>query len=331
MRKTFVGLALVIAVAAGVLVSAGFADRGKESLKNTGLPVTVAVQASQLPHDQTFAESPGGHGVRFEGGWVLTSDFRDFGGFSGLVVDTETGSLVAISDKGDWWQAPFDARSFAPPTTGGMQNFSFGLEADKIDLDAESLIKFEGGYLVSFEHNHRLEFVAEIGAAPVPPSLRAIDFSGVSGNGGMEAIARLSTGQLLAFAERGLNGAGQLKAWLVSADTLQDLWFKPPTNFSPTDAAVMPNGDVLVLLRHFSAIDGVAIKVHHIRAADIVAGATLRGEEILHLTPEFTIDNMEGLDVVVMDDDTVRLVMISDDNFNPLQRTLLMMFDYDYR
>lgn len=330
MRKVFIGLALVTTVVVGAFLSAGFADRGTVNIKAVGLPVAMAVKATQLPADQPF-QSGQESTVRFEGGWSLTSEYDDFGGFSGLVVDEEAGSLLAISDKGDWWQAPFDARQSVPPASGTMQRFSVGMEADKVDLDAESLIKFDDGYLVSFEHNHRLEFVAEAGAAPRKPMLQNIDFSGISRNGGMEAIVRLNTGQLLAFSEKGLNGAGHLQAWLVSADSVKTLKFQPPKNFSPTDAAVMPNGDVLVLLRHFSAIDGVAIKVQHIKADDIIAGAVLNGGEVLHLTPEFTVDNMEGLDVVTMDDDTVRMVMISDDNFNPLQRTLLMMFDYDYR
>lgn len=332
MTRRLIGLAVFSVLAIGALVAAGFTHyQSGDAIAGQGAVSQILVAAVDLSRDQKPALSGDDQKVTFVGGWALTSKHDAFGGFSGIVVDGKGGSLLAISDKGDWWQSAFDARLMMPPTTGSMQRFSSGMIADKIDLDAESLIKFGGGLLVSFEHNHRLEFVAEVGAEPVKPQLAPIDFSGISGNGGMEAIALLQTGELLVFSERGLNGAGNLQAWLVSADATEALKFKPPTNFSPTDAAVMPNGDVLVLLRHFSAIDGVAIKVHHIKAADIVAGAALSGEEILHLTPEFTVDNMEGLDVVVIDNDTVRLVMISDDNFNPLQRTLLMMFDYNYR
>lgn len=332
MKKKFVSLMLVATVAVGAVMFAGSSYLPADAVVGgEGLPVEITVTASELPFDQLVVTKSGGPVVRFEGGWALTSRNEDFGGFSGLVVDSENNSLTAISDKGDWWQAPFDVRRFSPPTTGVMQGYSPGTIADKKDLDAESLIRFDDGFLVSFEHNHRLEFVSETGKVGVAPPLAAIDFAGVSMNSGMEAIARLKTGQLLAFAERGLDVGGRQKAWLVSAGTVDDIWFKPPMNFSPTDAATLPNGDILVLLRHFSAIDGVAIKVHRIKVAEIVAGAILSGEEILHLTPEFSVDNMEGLDVVALDSDTVRLVMISDDNFNSFQRTLLMMFDYDYR
>lgn len=298
--------------------------------ESAGLPVEVTLQATPL--EQPPVDAAVEQTVTFAGGWVLSSDHAGFGGFSGLVVDGDTSSILAISDKGDWWQAPFDIARALPPGTGSMRSYTLGVIADKEDLDAESLIRFQGGYLVSFEQNHRLEFMTEVGGRPSPPSgLADIDFSGVSNNSGMEAIAFLPSGSLLAFTERGQDTGGRLKAWLVSADSVADLYFAPPANFAPTDAAVLPNGDVLVLLRKYSAVEGVAVKVMHVEAAKVLPGAVLSGREILHLTPEGPVDNMEGLDVVTLGDDIVRLVMISDDNFNPLQRTLLMMFDYKYQ
>ena len=262
---------------------------------------------------------------------MLTSENDDFGGFSGLVVDAASQTLLAINDKGDWWQAAFDAMSGEPPVSGVLQAYVPGAQADKVDLDAESLVRFRDGYLVSFEQQHRLEFVKGVGSQPQPTGLAPINFAGVSNNSGIEAMAVLPSGGLLAFAERGLNVGGHLKAWLVTEDSVQNIYFKPPANFAPTDAATLSNGDVLLLLRKYSAIEGVAVKVLHINAEEIRADAILEGQEILHLTPEGPVDNMEGLDVVVLDDNSVRMVMISDDNFSPLQRTLLMMFDYQYR
>ena len=308
---------------------AGFLSFGKSTVQaqeTAGRTVDTAVKAEALLLDQ-MPETP----ARYAAGWALSSENDDFGGFSGLVVSTDAKTLVAINDKGDWWQAGFDLHAVAAPTQGTMRGFVPGAVADKSDLDAESLIRFREGFLVSFEQNHRLEFVAEPGEKPVPANMAAIDFGGISSNGGMEAIALLPSGTLLAFAERGLDVGGRLKAWLVNEDATASVYFEPPANFAPTDAATLPNGDILVLLRKYSAIEGVAIKVVHLKAGDVRPGAVMEGAEILHLTPEGPVDNMEGLDIAILDDDTVRLVMISDDNFNPLQRTLLMMFDYDYR
>ena len=41
-----------------------------------------------------------------------------------------------------------------------------------------------------------------------------------------------------------------------------------------------------------------------------------------------TIDNLEGLDAVAGVDGSVRFYLISDDNFQSSQRTLLMAFDW---
>lgn len=331
-RFSLIGAALV---ALSLVAALLFADKqsGAVTLRDQGgLPTEIDVSASPLPLDLPATILDDRRKVRFEGGWALSSDHPDFGGFSGLLVDAAEKTLLAISDKGDWWQARFDPLRATPPTGGSMRGYSTGAIADKIDLDAESLVRFNNGYLVSFEQNHRLEFISEVGGRPSPMAeLAPIDFSGVSNNSGMEAIALLPSGQLLAFAERGMDTRGRLKVWLVSSDSVTDLFFLPPRNFAPTDAATLPNGDVLLLLRRYSPVDGVTVRLHHIVAANIVKGGLLEGRQVLELTPDGPVDNMEGLDIVPLDQDTVRLVMISDDNFNPLQRTLLMMFDYDYR
>ena len=40
-----------------------------------------------------------------------------------------------------------------------------------------------------------------------------------------------------------------------------------------------------------------------------------------------TVDNFEGIALQSLEDETLRIWIISDDNFNPRQRTLLMAFD----
>lgn len=319
-------LSLLAAIALYKLVEPGGADAAVYQ------PQEIEVRATALPRDQQFRTSSGDLNVRFAGGWVLSSEGDAFGGFSGLVVDTDSKGLIAINDKGDWWQAPFDPSGTNPPQGGTVAPYAPGAKADKTDLDAESLVRARGGFLVAFEQRHRLEWVARPGALPEPAGFLApIDFAGISDNSGMEAIVMLSPERLLAFSERGLNQDGVLKAWLVDGEAVKPISFRPPKNFAPTDAALLPDGDVLLLLRHYSAVDGVAVRVHRIKAADLVPGAVLVGEEVLELKTDQSVDNMEGLDLITLGDNIVRLVMISDDNFNPLQRTLLMMFDYRYK
>ena len=50
------------------------------------------------------------------------------------------------------------------------------------------------------------------------------------------------------------------------------------------------------------------------------------GEVILEADHASQIDNMEGIDVRLEDDGSVRLTMVSDDNHSLLQRTLMLEF-----
>ena len=55
-------------------------------------------------------------------------------------------------------------------------------------------------------------------------------------------------------------------------------------------------------------------------------GSVIKGETLFEADRNYNIDNMEGLAVHrAANGDTV-LTLLSDDNFNPLQRTLLMQF-----
>lgn len=326
--RKFIAVVLSALVAAMVLyqlIEARTADAAP--LK----PTPVSIMAIPLPLSEAEPARRAVGKARYVAGWALTASSEDFGGFSGLVW--ADGELTAISDAGDWLQAPFDARAAAAPTRGEMRGFIDGdIVLKKIQLDAESLIRFAGGYLVSFEQRHRLDWVPAPGAEPAAvPGLAPFNLAGLSNNGGLEAIAELAPGSIIAFAERGRDPQGRLKVWYSAYGAEASMLFAPPKSYAPTDAARLPNGDLLLLLRYYSNIDGVSVKLLHIAATDIQPGAVLRGTEILHLSPEMTVDNMEALDVVAIDDNTVRLIMMSDDNFNPLQRTLLTIFDYDYK
>lgn len=329
-RILLLAAALMIVVVGGMYLwpQQTVAQSAKErAAALTGLPIEINITSEPLSMRQSPSEP-----VRFVAGWALTSDHEDFGGFSGLVLEPENGSLVALNDKGDWWKVPFDAMQVVAPAGGTIQAHFMGAKSDKRKLDAESVVAHRDGYLISYEQIHRLSFQPELGGKPSKPEgFAEVNFTGMSKNGGMEAITILPTNDLLAFSERGLDTRGTLKAWLVSANGAQTLRFAPPKSFAPTDAATLPNGDVLVLLRKYSAVEGVAVKIHHVKAGDIRPGAIVSGAPILELTPSDPVDNMEGLDLVALDNSTVRIAMISDDNFNPLQRTLLMIFDYIYQ
>ena len=69
-----------------------------------------------------------------------------------------------------------------------------------------------------------------------------------------------------------------------------------------------------------------AARLARIAGGAIVPGAVLEGVEIARLSLPLTVDNFEGLAVRRDAAGGLLVYLVSDDNFNPLQRTLLLMF-----
>ena len=94
-------------------------------------------------------------------------------------------------------------------------------------------------------------------------------------------------------------------------------------DFKPTAAAALPGGDVLLLERSFSLLSGTAARLSRIAAADLVPGAEVSGRQVAVLAPPMLVDNSEALAVRRRADGRLVAYVLSDDNFNPLQATLL--------
>ena len=63
-----------------------------------------------------------------------------------------------------------------------------------------------------------------------------------------------------------------------------------------------------------------------ISARQIKPGARMLDVELARLAPPYTVDNFEGLAVFPDKRGGTIIYILSDDNFNPLQRTLLLQF-----
>jgi hypothetical protein len=133
-------------------------------------------------------------------------------------------------------------------------------------------------------------------------------------------------GTLIALSERGLDRNGNLIAFLVGGSSPGQFSMRRTENFDISDAVLLPGGDLLILERKFSWLDGVAIRIRRIPLSSIAPGALVDGPAIFRAGLGEEIDNMEGIDAhVTAEGDTV-LTMVSDDNFSPIQRTLLLQF-----
>jgi hypothetical protein len=97
-------------------------------------------------------------------------------------------------------------------------------------------------------------------------------------------------------------------------------------DFDVSDCAATPDGNLLVLERRFSWTRGLAVRIRSIAFAAIKPGALVDGPELIFADMGAEIDNMEGLSVHRDASGALVLTLISDDNFLPFQRTLLLQF-----
>ncbi|HEX6957541.1 MAG TPA: esterase-like activity of phytase family protein [Ferrovibrio sp.] len=299
-----------------------------------GPPLTVRSALLDLNPEQPGLSHLGS--LTYLGGLVLASDDERFGGYSGLVVDADGRGLWAISDLGHWLRLDFALDGRGVPAAIRQARIlplrdAKGRQLErKHDADAESLRRSaDGHWLVGFEHWHRVWVYDEPGgpammALPLPPA--ATD---QPANGGVEAMAALPQDGLLLFSENlelaDADGKLAGAAWLRRNGCWEERRWPKSGDFRPTDATALPNGDVVVLERYFTVLVGPKARLRLIPAA-AVNEARLEATTLAEWARPVSIDNMEALDARRAADGSAWLYVMSDDNRNGLQRTLLMVF-----
>ena len=276
-------------------------------------------------------------GLEYMGGLDLTSGEAAFGGFSGLDVADDGTRMTAVSDRGHWLSARLvhDADGMLVGVAEGAMSAIRDATGQPVRSpwhDAEDLVRLAGGsYAVSFERRHRIMLYpadAPNSGAPGRMLTVPVEASTLPSNGGIEGLAQLADGSLLAVAEGPVGDAGTSLAWLFPPGfgAPAPLSYRLRHGFRPTALARLPGGDVLALERRFNLVSGPAARLVRIDAGSIVPGATLDGEEIARLGAGFTVDNFEGLAARRGADGAVYIYILSDDNYSGIQRTLLMQF-----
>lgn len=302
-------------------------------------PIEVTAKAVPLNRQDPGADRIGR--LRFLGALELTSPDIRFGGLSDLEWDAKCNRLLAVSDTGNWailepeeagdkltglkaaWLAPLLDSNGAPP-------------ASKSAVDAEGLARMpDGGLWVFFEQTHRAERYRGVSACD-PQSLtthasgqRIFEpTGGWPANGGMEAATVLGTSILVISESVPAKDGGRLGFQQDEGQAPRLFTWVPPEGHEPTAMAVVEGAGeaprLLVLHRRFSPFTGVSAVLSE--AALTGPAYRLEGQEVARLAPPLTLDNMEGI-AVRTEPGRQYIYLVSDNNFNPLQRTLLMKFE----
>jgi hypothetical protein len=273
--------------------------------------------------------------LRYLGGLELTADHPAFGGFSGLWIAPDGARILAVTDKGNWVSGRLTGDPGAPTSVAGAAIGPLGVPsdgpvADARGRDSEAIAERpDGRMLVAFEGRHRILVYGPATRPPVAgPAERVATpplLARAPANKGAEALAALSGGRLVMLTE-GLTAGDSRIGFLRDGEGWHRLAYPRDPDYAPTDAAQLPGGDLLVLERRFDPLGGFQVRLRRIAGDTIAPGARLDGPVIAHFRRPYVVDNFEGLAVRTTGDGRTLLYLVSDDNFQPLQRTLLLVF-----
>ena len=276
----------------------------------------------------------------FRAGFALRSTDPAFGGFSGLLLDSDR--LLAVSDQGHWWRATLQRDEegrlvgLVDSEMAPLADLDGRQVSGRMRRDAEELVRIDGGLIVTFEGDHRSHVYPEAGHPRPTLGPRPDAMSAAPENGGMEAVTRLADGSLLVVAEDVLDDDGNLRAWLSDSEieTWSELAVTTEPGFKATAATTLPTGDVLLLQRFWTSEDGTRVRMIHLpadelmrAAADPSAPGVVDGRELARFQAPLSVDNFEAVDVATGPHGQVYAFLLADDNYSEDQRTLLFQLE----
>jgi hypothetical protein len=337
-RGTRLAAAVLLVLSAGAtLLGAAIVGVSAEEQTITALPIS------------TFASSGIGQrvqGLVWRGGIEMQSQSDTFGGLSGLGFTGPDNQLVMVSDRGNFISGRLLYDEAVRPVgligveIEPIQN-SKGTELPRAytrDAEALSVIIRDGqpaAVRVGFENLTRVADFALVDGKPTGPA-REVPIpdwlSDTRTNETLEAVCVAPTaspiaGSTLLLTEGIIDDDGQHSAYLLGRNDRGPLSYISGPGLNPTDCAFLPNGDLLVLERGIGLFL-FRMRLVRIPAADVRPDTHMSGEVLLETTgPD--IDNMEAVATHIAPDGSTRITLVSDNNFNDWERSLLLEFSLE--
>lgn len=263
---------------------------------------------------------------------LRSSDPR-FGGLSALLVDGDR--LLTLSDRGRLWSATLRLDGTGRLTgLGGWRVQELGEQGQP--PDSESLARLPSGrVVVGLEGSHAVaEFdprqprASMLPARPLPAPL-----DGSPPNEGVEALVDLPDGWLLAISEGRVNGGEHAAVAWAEGKRPVVLGYRAALGFAPTGADRLGR-TLLVLERRASVLGGLEARIVEVDlgTVSLAAGAVIQGRELARLDAAGGFgENYEGIAILRDPRGRLSVLVVSDDNFSALQRTLLLQLRWSPR
>jgi hypothetical protein len=293
----------------------------------------LLVDARALP--LSLATPPPSHAgvLPFLGAWILSSDNAGFGGLSALRVEDDD-RVLALSDSGTLMGFSLGRDDRHRPFIAPLP-----IRPDERDepwwmWDSESLTHDPATdrYWVGFELQQRIcrysPGFARVEACRFWPEIDAWPSTG-----SIESLARLPDGRFIAIAEMGMTSDGYHDTLLFAGDPADPatpspihLRYAPPQGFRPTDAVALDSRHLIVLNRRLTLQYLFTATIAIVELPERpMPGARIQARTLAQLTPPLLADNFEGV-ALSHERGQPRLWIISDDNHEFFQRTLLLKF-----
>lgn len=295
------------------------------------VPIDARMQVEDVGAQVSAAERKALGPLQLAGMWRLTGADRRFGGYSALVA--RPGGLRAVSDRNRSLliDLPLQAGSRLAPIPRMLA--LVGPDGRHVGFDIESVVKdVDGALWIGLEDEwHVARADTRLGKARFfgVPELRKWPR-----NGGVEAMTRLTDGRWIMLCEscdgpqRGLH-LGLVFDGRPGLTRARPFGIAIPSGFDPVDAATLPDGRVLLLVRrlvllplHFEA----RIVVADFKALD--ASRPVPTHEVARLDGPFIRENWEGMAVLSNGPDLI-LWLVSDANDSAFQETRLLQLRFD--
>lgn len=294
----------------------------------------VAAEQIRLQLDRTDSKRTMVGSLAFRGAVVLPPGAGKFGGLSALHAQ-DNDHLLALADNARLfrltlqWDAKGQLVGAKPDRGVLLLDENSQPPKSRARWDAEALTRGPDGWLVAYERDHRIEKYADDNGLPsgaptplpAPPGL-----ANLPRNQGIESLAVLPDGRLFALAE-GEEKGGVHPAWLWQDGHWQRLTYAAAPGMDPSDMAVLPGGNVVVLERGFNLLFGFRSRLASLNLDEIRPGSQLQPQPLATLESPILSENFEGLAVMPLQAGGIRIFLVSDNNFNAAQQTILAVFD----
>lgn len=268
--------------------------------------------------------------LRFVRGWRLVSPNQAFGGLSSLAV-IGPDRFQFVGDNGWWTRLTLhsdgrisDAGIATLPAEQGGKQRKWQRDVESMFHDPasdKSWMAFEGVNQV-WRLDPDLTKVESRARLPEPRW---------PGNRGPEAMVRLADGRTIIFSEDADDDPRGREALAFTGDPSVPgtkairFFYDSQRKGLVSDAAPLPDGRILLVHRRMGLRSVFTTVLAIVDPADIGPGRVIRSQWLARV-PLPLADNYEGAAVEVRGGRTY-VWLVSDDNFNSWQRTLLLQFE----